>query len=121
MATEFQKITTPWWQRLFAEPVTQVRERPLEETWGYHPCVGGIEARLPDQPMGTGTLDLRSPTWAYIKDWATDRLQKAREKNDNASRDFAQTSMLRGEIKILKELINLSTPKSVKGLLEDED
>jgi len=80
-----------------------------------------FEARLPDQPVfATGVLDTRSQTWAFIHAWAKEALQKAREKNDNMNRDIAQTSMLRGEIKILKELINLPNLKTVKGLLEEE-
>ena len=80
-----------------------------------------IEARLPDQPVYRGgVLDPRSSTWAFIHAWATEALKKAREKNDSANRDIIQTSILRGEIKILKELISLPNPKSVKGLLEEE-
>jgi hypothetical protein len=80
-----------------------------------------FEARLPDQPVGVGHLDSRSSTWIYIHAWATEALQKAREKNDSANRDLVQTSLLRGEIKILKELINLPKPKPVRGLLEEEE
>ena len=80
-----------------------------------------FEARLPGQPMfQTGVLDPRSQTWIFINAWAHEALQKAREKNDNMNRDIAQTSMLRGEIKLLKELINLPNPKTVKGLLEED-
>jgi hypothetical protein len=79
-----------------------------------------IEARLPDQPVGIGYLEARSQTWSFINAWAREALKKAREKNDSMNRDIVQTSMLRGEIKILKELINLPNPKTVKGLLEEE-
>lgn len=95
----------------------QEKENPAEES-----IVRNLEARLPDQPMmGRGELDPRSLTWIFIHNWASEALAKAREKNDNTNRDLAQTSVLRGEIKILKELINLPNPKVVKGLLEEED
>ncbi len=67
---------------------------------------------------GTGSLDPRSPTWVYVRTWATEALQKAREKNDSINNDLTKTSAIRGEIKILKELINLPNPK--KGLLLED-
>jgi hypothetical protein len=99
------------------------KEEPIvsRETEQEGPVYQSYEARLPDQPLPTGNLDPRSPTWAFIKNWAEESMQKAREKNDNINRDLIQTSMLRGEVKILKELINLPNTKSVKGLLEEED
>ncbi len=59
----------------------------------------------------TGFLDPGSQTWAFVSSWAHEHLQKARVKNDNINRDIIQTSVLRGEIKVLKELINLPNPK----------
>jgi len=70
--------------------------------------------------IGGGVLDPRSQAWMFVEAWATERLQRAREKNDNTNRDLNQTSVLRGEIKILKELINLPNPKNMKGLLEED-
>ena len=82
-----------------------------------------IEATSPAgmSSLAMGYLDPRSQTWSFINAWAYEALQKAREKNDNMNRDMVQTSMLRGEIRVLKELINLPNPKSVKGLLEEEE
>lgn len=80
-----------------------------------------LDVRLPVQPIGTGHLDPGSQTWIFINSWAREALQKAREKNDSANRDLTQTSLLRGEIKILKELINLPNPRTVKGLLEEDN
>jgi hypothetical protein len=70
--------------------------------------------------QGPGNLDPGSQTWLYIRNWATEKLKEVREKNDSINRDTTQTAVLRGEIKILKELINLPVPKSVKGLLEED-
>ena len=70
---------------------------------------------------GIGSLDPRSSTWLFIHSWAQERLDKARLRNDSANADIIQTSVMRGEIKVLKELISLPVPKPGKGLLEDED
>ena len=92
------------------------QSNPEEES-----MVRDLEARLPDQPIvGQGQLDARSQTWIFIHNWATDSLKKAREKNDNINRDINQTAALRGEIKILKELINLPNPRSARGLLQED-
>ena len=70
---------------------------------------------------GTGILDPRSSTWLFIHSWAQQRLDKARLRNDSANADIIQTSVMRGEIKVLKELMGLPAPKYGRGLLEDED
>ena len=70
---------------------------------------------------GTGILDPRSSTWLFIHSWAQQRLEKTRARNDSANADIIQTSVMRGEIKVLKELIGLPAPKPGRGLLEDED
>lgn len=67
----------------------------------------------------TGTLDPNSPTWNYIRSWAENALKVARERNDSINCDSTKTAALRGEIKRLKELIDLPNPK--KGLLIDEE
>jgi len=70
---------------------------------------------------GTGSLDPRSQTWLFVHSWAQQRLDKTRARNDSANADIIQTSVMRGEIKVLKELISLPAPKPGRGLLEDED
>lgn len=80
--------------------------------------VGKIDDPLPTFSL-PGYLDVNSPTWHYVQGWALERINKARERNDNINRDLVQTAALRGEIKALKELINLSKP--AKGLLEEDE
>ena len=92
-----------WIERLF-----HVKQEPIEM----------IREELPELAP-PGYLDPNSPTWHYVQNWALEKINRAREKNDNINRDLAQTAVLRGEIKALKELINLSKP--AKGLLEDDD
>jgi hypothetical protein len=81
------------------------------------------ELIIPEPPReifisGPGFLDPTSQTWMFIRNWAGEALQRAREKNDNVNCDLSKTSALRGEIKILKELIHLPEPK--RGLLEED-
>lgn len=82
---------------------------------------GGDTPSLPDPVGGGGSLNAinpYSPTWIFVRAWAEEALTKAREKNDSINKDATQTAVLRGEIKILKELINLPNPR--KGLLVEE-
>ena len=51
--------------------------------------------------------DLISPTWARLRKHMEARLQSLRAKNDN-DLDPIATAKLRGEIKVLKNLIALS-------------
>lgn len=55
-------------------------------------------------------IDQGSRTWSAIEDWANAQLTKAREDNDSPVRTEVQTAMLRGRIKLLKELIALPLP-----------
>lgn len=67
---------------------------------------------LPSLAQGAyiGTLDVQSATWLYVKSWAINEICKLRERNDNVSRDLVQTSITRGEIKMLKSLLELGQP-----------
>lgn len=100
-----------WWTSLFNKQEVSRETEPVYQSY---------EARLPDQPLPTGQLDQRSSTWLFVNAWAHEALKKAREKNDSINRDANQTAALRGEIRILKELINLPNPKPVRGLLEED-
>lgn len=79
------------------------------------------EAPLPLSAGGIGNnvINPYSPTWLFVRAWAEAELKKAREKNDSINKDMTQTAVLRGEIKILKELISLPNPR--KGLLSEEE
>ena len=63
-------------------------------------------------------IDIHSPTWRFVRSWAESSLKKARDRNDNLNKDATQTAALRGEIRVLKELISLPEPKP--GLLDKE-
>lgn len=87
-----------------------------EATDHIDPKPTAIEARLYNQVASKGELDIHSPTWAFVVAWATDRLNKSRIKNDNLNKDAMQTAALRGEIKVLKDLLGIPDEKK-KGLL----
>ena len=55
-------------------------------------------------------LDASSETWNYIRMWARDRLQQAREDNDAISLNDIQTAALRGKIEAYREIMDLSKP-----------
>lgn len=107
-----------FWQKML-----QIEKKPEAEATRPEKTnfmAGGVEesASIPESffnPCGMGSLDPNSPTWWYIKSWAEESLRKSREKNDNINCDTTKTAVLRGEIKMLKELINLPNPR--KGLL----
>ena len=61
---------------------------------------------LPGNINDGGEFNKNSGTWAYIKSWAEEELDKARKKND-ISLTIEKTAIIRGEIKILKKLISL--------------
>ncbi|NCC59142.1 MAG: hypothetical protein EOM17_16245 [Synergistales bacterium] len=64
---------------------------------------------------GPGELNKHSATWAFVTTWATEQIQKLREKNDNPGLSEAQTAVLRGKIKAYRELLDL--PNERKGIL----
>jgi len=78
-------------------------------------------AILPGQEL-VGELRVNSATWQYIKSWAMIEMERAREANDSIKKGFEETCVLRGEIKILKKLIELPAEQVARrGLLEAHD
>lgn len=53
------------------------------------------------------SIDTYSEEWKAIDRWAAEKLLQLRERNDNKSLDIVRTSVLRGEIRVLKELRKL--------------
>ena len=58
-------------------------------------------------------LDINSPTWQWIVNWVNAELDKSRELNDSIIRTDIQTAVLRGEIKMLKRILEL--PEKLAG------
>lgn len=47
-----------------------------------------------------------TPAWKQVEEWAEQQLQQAREKNDG-NHDPVKTASIRGEIGLLKRLLDL--------------
>jgi len=65
-------------------------------------------------------LDFSSPSWYQIRKWIQDELEKARLRND-AVLDQIQTAALRGEIKVLKRILDLPNQATRGVAAEPED
>jgi hypothetical protein len=52
-------------------------------------------------------IDFNSPSWHLIRKWSEEQLVRAREKNDSVSLSPEETAAVRGEIRILKRLLDL--------------
>lgn len=66
-------------------------------------------------PITTGVedarLDLHSETWRFIRTYCETRLQGLRETNDSPALDEVKTATVRGQIRALKEILDLPKPK----------
>lgn len=56
--------------------------------------------------------DLRSDTWRRLTQHLQDRLQELRESNDSPSCDADKTALIRGQIKAVKEILDLAASVS---------
>lgn len=110
-----------FWKRIRRYRRDCYNEAVVPEPAPFKELVKEIEAQIQVQPaFATGVLDPRSQTWLFIHSWAQERLDKTRARNDSANADIIQTSVMRGEIKVLKELISLPAPKPGRGLLDED-
>lgn len=58
-----------------------------------------------------GRLNVHSETWNFIQNYCKKRLDELRALNDNMHVDAVKTTMLRGQVKMLKEIIALPNSK----------
>jgi hypothetical protein len=65
-------------------------------------------------------LDFSTPGWHQLRRWAQTELEKARLKNDADITD-TQTAALRGEIKVLKRILDLPNQATRGVAAEPED
>ena len=65
-------------------------------------------------------LDFSTPGWHQLRRWAEAELEKARLKND-AVLDQIQTAALRGEIRLLKRILDLPNQATRGVAAEPED
>lgn len=78
--------------------------------WFKKKIVKPIEARLPNQDEDD-KINVNSATWQAVRVWAEKELNDNREANDKTSLDIIKTSVIRGEIRILKALLSLPGTK----------
>ena len=64
-------------------------------------------------------LDFSAPAWHQLSRWAQSELEKARLKNDADLTDN-QTAALRGEIKVLKRILDLPN-QATRGVGAEPD
>lgn len=58
--------------------------------------------------MRADRIEQDSPTWLAIHEWASERLEQLRKRNDGPL-DVVATAHLRGQVAILKQLLALPT------------
>lgn len=56
-------------------------------------------------------INIHSDTWKSIDRWANERLSAFRDRLENKSLDIIKTSVIRGEIRALKEMLKLPEDK----------
>lgn len=52
-------------------------------------------------------INFQSETWHQLRKWAEGQLKRAREKNDALAMTPDETTALRGEIRLLKRILDL--------------
>ena len=89
-------------------PMPFVEERTTRE------YLRGRMSAEPPEPivaMPENTLDLHSSSWIYVRNYCLKSLEEMRVSNDNPNLDDLSTAILRGRIKMAKEILDLSKPK----------
>ena len=65
-------------------------------------------------------MDFSAQAWHQVKHWAELELKKARDKNDAVTLSDVETAALRGEIRLLKRLLDLPN-LATRGVVVDSD
>lgn len=61
--------------------------------------------------LSDGKLDITSATWITVSNYCNKRIADLRETNDNINLEEKQTSVIRGQIRELKNILDLPKPK----------
>ena len=64
--------------------------------------------------------DFTTATWHQMRKWAETELERARVKNDAVGLSENETAALRGEIKMLKRLLDLPNA-ATRGVVVESD
>lgn len=65
------------------------------------------EITVGNLPTGYGKLETNSLTWRFLSNNIIDRIETLRKKNDNPALSIEKTTLIRGEIKGLKRILDL--------------
>ena len=65
-------------------------------------------------------IDFQTPGWHQIKRWAEAELAKARLKNDALTLPAEETAALRGEIRLIKRILDLPN-QATRGVAVEPD
>lgn len=66
-------------------------------------------------------LDFTTPAWHSLRKWCEAELTKARIRNDTATLSDIETASLRGEIKMLKRILDLPNQVAREIAINSED
>ena len=95
------------WQK--PEPIVLHQEEPFR-------------AVLPGEEVSKDArLDVRSETWLFIQRHCSRRIQELRASNDSAILDDRRTAVLRGQIRAMKEILDLPKPKPQIHVEEEDE
>ena len=68
-------------------------------------------AELPGNRTAGGKLDAYSETWVFVREHCKERLYELRTDNDNPKLGTIKTAVIRGQIDMLNEILDLPKPK----------
>ena len=77
-----------------------------KKTKTEEPFVATLGGVIPD-----GKLDITSATWVTVSNYCNKRIADLRETNDNINLKETQTAVIRGQIRELKNILDLPKPK----------
>ena len=81
-----------------------------------------FQAKLPGPEIESeGRLDVTSESWIFVRTYCEKRLRALREANDGAGLDEKATAVIRGQIKAIKDILDLPKPKPRMHQEEEED
>ena len=81
-----------------------------------------FRAALPGEEIPEDArLDARSETWLFVQGHCSRRIQELRASNDSAILDDRRTAVLRGQIRAMKEILDLPKPKPQIHVEEEDE
>ena len=66
-------------------------------------------------------MDFNAQAWHQVRHWAEFQLAKAKDKNDAVGLSEIETAALRGEIRLLKRLLDLPNQATRDVVVDSDD